>query len=108
MTRTLKTAALIEIAGVQEEYPLTVTYEFIKASGDGWNEPREPAHIEVDGAVLQLGDQSITVPLTDAQRRALEGECGQDYQAEEDPDRAYEAHRDRVERLMGDNRDADY
>lgn len=40
---------------------LAVTYRTVRASGDGWYEPREPAHVELDGWTpdIELTDKEI-------------------------------------------------
>lgn len=46
------------IIGVQD---CTVEYTAIPASGDGWNEPREEAHIEVDSVSIKIGDKLVDI-----------------------------------------------
>ena len=57
------------IDDVCEELEIEVTYDYVNASGDGWNEPRVPAHIENIWAAYV--DTGIDVELTEHEKDRL-------------------------------------
>lgn len=59
----------MEIDGV-EDVAIAVDYVCVEASGDGWNEPAVPAHIEIQSVTTVDG---IEITLTTEQVRAMEG-----------------------------------
>jgi hypothetical protein len=61
---------------VCEELEIEVTYDYARACGDGWNEPREAAHIENIWAAYV--DTGIDVELTEREQDRLEDEAMDD------------------------------
>ena len=61
---TLATTLVLRVGDAEAEYAATVTYHHHKASGDGWNEPAEPAHCEVVGITLDF-TKTRRIPLDD-------------------------------------------
>lgn len=47
----------IEIDG--QEVEVVVEYTTVKASGDGWNEPHEPEHIEIESVTTEDGREIV-------------------------------------------------
>ena len=56
-----KTELQINFRGIVGVQDCTVEYTAIPASGDGWNEPREEARIEVDGVSIKIGDKLVDI-----------------------------------------------
>jgi len=64
VNHTYHTDLTLRVGEAEVQYAATVTYHRHKASGDGWNEPREPAHCEVVGITLDF-TSTRRIPLDD-------------------------------------------
>jgi hypothetical protein len=53
------------------EYELEIDFDWANASGDGWNEPHEPAHVEQINSVM-LGEHDIYDLLSSSQLNEIE------------------------------------
>ena len=61
---TMATVIVLRVGDAEAEYAATVTHHRHAAYGDGWNEPREPAHCEVVGITLDF-TPTRRIPLDD-------------------------------------------
>ena len=65
-THTIRVAQDLEALGVELTFfTADVTVNLIPSSGDGWNEPREPASAELAYATQVEGPHIQTVQLTE-------------------------------------------
>ena len=64
------------------EVEVSVEYNAVKASGDGWNEPHEPAHIEIEKVTTIDGR---VIALTRKQTSSMEEEVSEWIGGEYDP-----------------------
>ena len=48
MTYSTTLCRMITGTELEIEFGIEITYSFCASSGDGWNEPREDAHIEIE------------------------------------------------------------
>lgn len=59
--RTYKTGMQIDFGGIIGVQDCTIEYTAIPASGDGWNEPREEACVQVEGVSINIGDKMVDI-----------------------------------------------
>lgn len=79
------------------EVEVSVEYSTVAASGDGWNEPHEPAHIEIESVTTEDGREVVLTSKQEAwmeERIAKALKAFEDHGYDEGPPDSYDAEYD--------------